>query len=145
LKDITLLSVSVVNSIKLACRVDTYYTRRLRFASPTVILGVTRAIIIILDGSQAIQIKLAILSTVSRKLVTHFFASPSTITSPVYKNCTGSIYLDWAMKTPTPVLRDECFPERLDDDSDDEFDYDCIGAGEMDGSYALLHPPTINN
>jgi hypothetical protein len=30
------------------------------------------------------------------------------------------------MKAPTPVMMDECFPERLDDDSDNEFEYDFI-------------------
>jgi hypothetical protein len=62
-----------------------------------------------------------------------FVASPPTITDPVYTNCTDSFYFYWAMKAPSPVLMDECFPERLNDDRDDEFDYDFIDDGEMDG------------
>jgi hypothetical protein len=46
-----------------------------------------------------------------------FVASPPTLTSPVYTNCTALFYFDWVMKPPTPVMVDECFPERLNDDS----------------------------
>jgi hypothetical protein len=42
------------------------------------------------------------------------------------------------MNAHTPLLMDECFPERLDDDSDDEFDYDFIDDGEMAGEYSFL-------
>jgi hypothetical protein len=35
-----------------------------------------------------------------------FVASPPTITSPIYTNCTDSFYVDWAMKAPTPVMMD---------------------------------------
>jgi hypothetical protein len=56
-------------------------------------------------------------------------------------NCTDSFYIDWAMKPPTPVMMDECFPERLDGNSDDEFDYDFIDDGEMAGEYASLFAP----
>jgi hypothetical protein len=45
------------------------------------------------------------------------------------------------MKAHSPAMMDECFPERLDDDSDDEFDYDFIDAGEMAGEYASLFTP----
>jgi hypothetical protein len=45
------------------------------------------------------------------------------------------------MKSPTPVMIDECFPERLDDDSDDEFDYNFIDDDEMAGEYASLFTP----
>jgi hypothetical protein len=62
-----------------------------------------------------------------------FVASPPTLTAPVYTNCTDSFYFDWVTKPPTPVIIDECFPERLDDNSDDEFDYDIIDDGEMAG------------
>jgi hypothetical protein len=70
-----------------------------------------------------------------------FVASPPTITAPVYLNCTDSFYFNWATKPPTPVMTDECFPERLDDDSDDEFDYDFIDDGDMAGKYASLFTP----
>jgi hypothetical protein len=56
-------------------------------------------------------------------------------------NCTDSFYFDWVMKAPTPVVMDECFPERLDDYSDDEFGYDFIDDGEMTGEYASLFTP----
>jgi hypothetical protein len=62
-----------------------------------------------------------------------FVASPPKITAPVYLNCTDSFYFDWVMKTPSPVIMHECFQERLDDDSDDAFDYDFIDDGKMTG------------
>jgi hypothetical protein len=68
-------------------------------------------------------------------------ASPTTITAPVYTNCTASFYFDWVMKAPNPVMMDECFPERLDDDSDDEFEYYFIDDDEMAGEYATLFTP----
>jgi hypothetical protein len=42
-------------------------------------------------------------------------------------------YFDLSMKPPTPVMMDECFPERLDDNSNDELDYDLIDDGKMAG------------
>jgi hypothetical protein len=68
-------------------------------------------------------------------------ASLPTITDPVYTNCTDSFYFDWAMKAPTPVMMDDCFPDRLDDNSDKEFDYEFIDDGEMTGEYYSLFVP----
>jgi hypothetical protein len=62
-----------------------------------------------------------------------FVASPPTLTAPVYTNCTDSFYADWEINAPTPVRMDDCFPERLNDDSDDELEYDLIADVEMDG------------
>jgi hypothetical protein len=45
------------------------------------------------------------------------------------------------MKAPSSVIMDECSPEILDDDSDDEFDYNFIDDGDMDGQYASLFTP----
>jgi hypothetical protein len=45
------------------------------------------------------------------------------------------------MKAPSPVMMDECFSERLDDDSDDEFDYNFTRDGEMAGEYDSLFNP----
>jgi hypothetical protein len=45
------------------------------------------------------------------------------------------------MKALTPVMMDECFTERLNNDSDDVFDYDFIDDGEMAGEYASLFTP----
>jgi hypothetical protein len=56
-----------------------------------------------------------------------FYASPPTLNSPVYTNCTDSFYFDWAMNPHTPVMMDECFSERLGNNSDDEFECDFIG------------------
>jgi hypothetical protein len=70
-----------------------------------------------------------------------FVASPPTITAPVYTNCTDSFYFRWVMKAPSPAMMDECFPERLNNDSDDEFDYYCIDDGDMVGEYAFLFTP----
>ena len=62
-------SVLVVISIVLVCHVDTYFTSRARYVSPTVISGGKGATIIILDVSPVIQRKLAKLSTASSQLV----------------------------------------------------------------------------
>jgi hypothetical protein len=59
--------------------------------------------------------------------------SPQTITDPVYTNCKDYFYFDWVIKAPTPVMMDECFPDRLDDESDDEFEYDFINDVKMAG------------
>jgi hypothetical protein len=66
------------------------------------------------------------------------FASPPTIAAPVYMNYTNYFYFDWVMKVPTPVMMNGCFPERLVDDIDDEFDYGWIDDGEMAGEHASL-------
>jgi hypothetical protein len=51
-----------------------------------------------------------------------FVASPPTIVSPVYTNCTDSFF-DWVTKAQSPVMMDESFPVRLDEDSKEEFYY----------------------
>jgi hypothetical protein len=54
-----------------------------------------------------------------KELGVPFVASPPTITTPVYTNCTNSFFFDWVMRAQSPVMMDECFPERLDDDSEE--------------------------
>jgi hypothetical protein len=63
-----------------------------------------------------------------------FIASPPTITTPVFTNCTDSFYFDWVMRLSSPVMMDECFPENIHDDSDEDYDfiYDHPVAGEYD-------------
>jgi hypothetical protein len=56
-------------------------------------------------------------------------------------NCTDSFYFDWVMKALSPVMMDELFPERLDEDSDDEFDYNFIDGGDMAGEYSSIVIP----
>jgi hypothetical protein len=70
-----------------------------------------------------------------------FVASPPTITAAVYTNCTDSFYFDWVMKAPTLVMMGECFPERLNEDSDDEFEYEFVDYWEMAGENTSLFNP----
>jgi hypothetical protein len=70
-----------------------------------------------------------------------FVTSPPTINAPVYTNCIDLFHFEWVMKAPTPIMMDDCFPERLNDDSDDEFNYEFVGDGEMAGEYASLFTP----
>jgi hypothetical protein len=42
---------------------------------------------------------------------------------------TLAVEVSHMMMPPTPIMRAECFLERLDDDSDDEFNYDFIDDG----------------
>jgi hypothetical protein len=46
--------------------------------------------------------------------------------TPVYTNFTDSFFCYWVMRAQSPVMMDECFPERLDDDSEEEFYYNFI-------------------
>jgi hypothetical protein len=49
-----------------------------------------------------------------------FVVSPPTIMTPVYTNCTAYFFLDWVMKAQSPVMMDESFPVRRDEDSEEE-------------------------
>jgi hypothetical protein len=48
-----------------------------------------------------------------------FVSSPPTIVSAVYKNGTDSFFFNWAMKAQSPVMMDEYFPVRLEEDSEE--------------------------
>jgi hypothetical protein len=41
--------------------------------------------------------------------------------SSVYTNCTDFVVVDWVMKAQYPVMMDESFPVRLEEDSEEEF------------------------
>jgi hypothetical protein len=47
-----------------------------------------------------------------------FFASPPTIVSAVYTNCTNYVFSDWATKAQSPVMMDDPFPVRQEEDSE---------------------------
>jgi hypothetical protein len=70
-----------------------------------------------------------------------FVVSTPTIIAPVYTNCTDSFFFDWVTRAPSPVMMDKCFPERLDDDIDEEFDYDFINDGAVAVEYYSLFTP----
>ena len=70
-----------------------------------------------------------------------FVASPLTISRPVYTNCTDSFYFDWIMTAPSPVMMDECFPERLEDYSPGQFEFDFLNDGAVSGEYSSLFSP----
>jgi hypothetical protein len=48
-----------------------------------------------------------------------FVASPPTIVSAVYTNCTDSFFPDWLMKAQSPVMIDEPFPVRQEEYSEE--------------------------
>jgi hypothetical protein len=52
-----------------------------------------------------------------------FVASPPTIVAAVYTSCTDSFLPDWVMKAQSPVMMDEPFPVRQEEDSEEEFYY----------------------
>jgi hypothetical protein len=68
-----------------------------------------------------------------------FIASPPTITSPVFTNCTDFFNFDWVKRASSPVMLDECFPENIHDDSD--FNYDFVYDGPVVGEYNSLFSP----
>jgi hypothetical protein len=68
-----------------------------------------------------------------------FLASTPTITTPVFINCTASFYFEWTMRASSPVMMDECFPERLHNDSDNDSDF--IDDVPVAGEYVSLFSP----
>jgi hypothetical protein len=68
-----------------------------------------------------------------------FFASPPIIVSAVYTNCTDSFPPDWVMKAQSPVMMDEPFPVRQEEDSVEEFYYSLANdSSPVVGEYTSL-------
>jgi hypothetical protein len=103
-----------------------------------VIFGGTKATTSILDGSQGILKNSQIINH-GMAVGVPFVASPPTITTLVFTNCTDSFYFDWVMRASSPVMTGECFPENIHDDSDG--DYDFIYDGPVDSEYDSLFGP----
>jgi hypothetical protein len=105
-----------------------------------VTFGGTRATLTILDGSHSILSKLAILSTMSKKWVSRVL-HPHQQSFLQYTQFVHIVIFYWVMRAPSPVMMDECLPERRDDDIDEEFDYDFINDGAVAGEYSSLFTP----
>jgi hypothetical protein len=66
-------------------------------------------------------------------------ASPPTIVSAVYINCTDSFFFNWVMKAQSPVMMDESFPVRLEEDSEEKNYYNLANeSSPVMGEYSSL-------
>jgi hypothetical protein len=67
-----------------------------------------------------------------------FVPSPPTLMTPVYK-IAPILSFDWVIKAQSPVMMDESFPVRLDEDSEEEFYYNFVnGSSPVVEEYSSL-------
>jgi hypothetical protein len=122
------LFVIVVIFIELDSHMDTSSVRKEIFVSLTVTSGGTKATITISDGSHRIF---------SRWCPFRCMTTNNHDTS-IYK-FHRFFFFDWVMKAQSPVIMDESFPVRLDEDSEEEFYYNFVNeSSPVLGEYSSL-------